>query len=111
MFKKIMTIGFLSLASFNSLCAINLKEKMYFDAEEFEADALGDAFHIHIGNNVWLETNSVHRDGSGMFAYQGSLRRLGHNAEYEKKWKCPYCYHYWPLGRGCGNSECPSRYK
>jgi len=87
-------------------------DKMYIDADEFSANTKGDAFHIHIGHNVWLVTNSVHRDSRGMFSYECNVRKnmKGVHLEYEKTWKCPYCYNYWPLGIPCKNKDCPSRY-
>jgi hypothetical protein len=36
--------------------------KMYFDVQDMPIDE--DAFHIRVGNNEWLITNSVHRDAS-----------------------------------------------
>ena len=88
-------------------------EKMYIDESDLSVN--GDAFHIHIGHNVWLMTNTVHRDSSGLYTFEGNLNRsitgtrMGDG--YERKWKCPYCYHYWAIGTACQNSSCPSRYK
>lgn len=96
-----------------SLSAIEISEKMYINDDEFSTKTEGDAFHIHIGNNVWLVTNTVHRDSTGLFAYECNLSRSmsGVKLEYVKQWKCPYCYHYWPIGQACGNKDCPSKYK
>ena len=91
----------------------NLPEKVYIDDDEFKANTQGDAFHIHLGNNVWLVTNTVHRDSSGLYSYECNIKRHmdGKQFQYEKKWKCPYCYQYWPVGKPCANKECPSKYR
>lgn len=90
-----------------------IQEKMYIDDEEFEFDGEGDEFHIHIGDNIWLVTNTIHRDSTGLFADESSLKRAMQNGsmEYERKWKCPYCHQYWPIGTACQNKDCPSKYK
>ena len=84
--------------------------KMYIDEDELAVK--GDAFHIHIGHNVWLVTNTVHRDSTGLYTFDSNLSRFanGPKMEYERQWKCPYCYSYWPIGKSCQNRECPSRY-
>lgn len=112
MLKRIMKLGLLSLICFSSLSALTVHDKMYIDEDEFTTK--GDAFHIHIGHNVWLVTNTVHRDKTGLFAYECNLSRavgLDYQMAYEKQWKCPYCYSYWPIGKPCGNKDCPSKYK
>lgn len=124
MFKAIKMFFFLSMIFLDALPGLNglekvydsydkISEKMYIDNDEFNANTKGDAFHIHIGNNVWLVTNSVHRDSTGIFAYECNLSKTltGLAMEYERKWKCPYCYNYWPIGKPCGNKDCPSKYK
>lgn len=109
MLNKIKKIGLLSMIFMGSLTAGN--EKMYIDEEEFSTQ--GDAFHIHVGNNVWLVTNTVHRDSTGLFTYECNINKSldGSIMAYEKRWKCPYCYNYWPIGKPCGNKDCPSKYK
>lgn len=89
------------------------EDKVYLDADTFQANTKGDEFHIHLGNNVWISTNVVNRDSTGMFTYQRSVRTTynGTNVEYEKNWKCPYCYNYWPIGTACQKVDCPSKYK
>lgn len=114
MLKRIVSFGILSLLCLVSLSAINVHEKMYIDNDEFNTHTKGDSFHIHVGNNIWFMTNTVHRDDTGMFAYECNLIKSigkGYQMEYERKWKCPYCYSYWPIGNPCGNKDCPSRYK
>jgi len=85
-------------------------EKIYIDDDQL--DHKHDAFHIHQGNNVWLETSTVHRDKTGMYTFDSHiLRSKKLSSEYFKRWKCPYCYMYWPLGTACQNPDCPSKYK
>lgn len=92
-----------------SVSAISAAEKIYIDDESL--DYKQDSFHIHIGNNVWLETDTVHRDKSGLYTFDTNLlRSKSIKNEFKKTWKCPYCYQYWPLGTKCQNSECPSKY-
>lgn len=105
MFNKILLF---MLICFGGLHA-GKQEKMYIDEQEFAI--VGDAFHIHIGNNVWLVTETVHRDRSGMFTYQEDITRSQNKNGHVKEWKCPYCYMFWPIGKPCQNEECASRYK
>lgn len=93
--------------------ALNASEKIYIDEEELNTSQ--DAFHIHIGNNVWIETNTVHRDKTGLYTYENNiLSSTDKNTQqfgYQKTWKCPYCYNYWPIGTPCQNPSCPSKYR
>lgn len=114
--NKTIFLMLMLLACFTGLSAMSdrlVGDKMYIDDHEFSAQTTGDAFHIHVGNNVWLVTHSVHRDTRGLFAYECNLSKAmtGHQMSYEKKWRCPYCFTYWPIGTPCQNKECPSRYK
>jgi hypothetical protein len=87
-------------------------DKVYIDEDEL--NLRNDAFHIHIGDNVWIQTNTVHKDMTGLFTFENSIARSlnkSFKSEYEKKWKCPYCYQYWPIGKKCQNEYCPSKYK
>jgi hypothetical protein len=86
-------------------------DKVYIDEEEMKGSE--DSFYIHLGHNTWLHTNTVHRDSTGLYTYQASIAKCMRGAkqvQYEKKWKCPYCYNYWPIGTACQNLDCPSRY-
>ena len=116
MIKKFKTFALLTIMSLCSLSSIHadgftIDDKMYIDEDDFTTK--GDAFHIHIGHNVWLVTSTVHRDKTGLFTYECNINRSlnGHQMAYEKQWKCPYCYSYWPIGKPCGKKDCPSRYK
>jgi len=114
MFRLFLGLS-LILGSFCHAAAFQIKDKMYIDVDSFKANTKGDEFYIHVGNNVWLVTHSIHRDASGVFAYEENLSKTlggpGYKCEYEKKWKCPYCYNYWPIGTACQNKDCPSKYK
>ncbi len=111
MVKIIIRLVMLSIASSGYLSACALSERLYIDEQEFTFS--DDCFHIHIGENVWLETDTVHRDGSGLYTLESDIFRSPSNInmEYERKWKCPYCNKYWPIGQACGNKDCPSKYK
>jgi hypothetical protein len=104
MFKKILSTMILCITT------ISASEKIYIDEDQL--DHKEDCFHIHIGGNVWLETEIIHRDKTGMYTFDSRLLRSKKLAtEYKKTWKCPYCYQYWPIGTACKNPECPSKYK
>jgi hypothetical protein len=85
-----------------------VRDKLYVDVDSFEVGSEGNEFYLHTGNNIWLTTHTLHRDSSGVYAYEQDLK--GIRSDYDKKWKCPYCYQYWPVGKSCGNPDCPSRY-
>lgn len=110
--KMISKIGILSVFLLGSL--LHADEKIYIDGNELNTTQ--DIFRVHIGHNVWIETSTVHRDKSGLFTFDSCISRSAtsagsYRAGYEKSWKCPYCYHYWPIGTPCQNKDCPSRYK
>ncbi len=113
MLKKIIQFSLFSILTLGSISAKDSDEKMYIDDEEFVAHPNRDAFYIHTGNNVWLVTNVVYRDDTGLFTYQCNIHSIGNGfkMEHEKKWKCPYCYQYWPIGKPCANKDCPSKFK
>ncbi len=104
--KKFSLLCLMILAT---MSPINATEKIYIDKDEMKTSQ--DAFHIHLGNNVWIETNTVHRDITGFYTFEGNLAKGAYKGEYKKTWKCPYCYNYWPIGTPCQNKDCPSKYK
>ncbi len=87
-------------------------ERMYVEMEEVNSHQ--SSFHVHIGNNLWIQTNSLHRDPSGLYTYENDISYAWDNETlqmaYEKMWKCPYCFNYWKIGQRCQNSSCPSKY-
>lgn len=111
MLKQFSKLFVLSLMMLSSVSAINASEKMYINDEDL--DYKQDSFRIHTGHNVWIETDTIHRDESGLYTFEDRIVRskVGVKSEYKKKWKCPYCYQYWPIGTACQNEDCPSRYK
>jgi len=106
----VLSFIFFTLHACRADCSVfHTKDRVYIDAESFKANAAGDEFYLHEGHNVWLVTHSIHKDSTGLFAYENTLRVS--NMEYERKWMCPYCYQYWPIGKPCNNPDCPSKYK
>lgn len=113
MFFKYLLFCLLCISPFYGNCAQRGfdETKVYIDEDEMKSTS--DAFYIHLGNNMWMQTNTVHRDSTGLYTYQGCIAKSLANAKtatYEKKWRCPYCYNYWPVGTKCQNAECPSKY-
>lgn len=85
---------------------VSSKERYYIDEEEYSTK--GNAFYIHTGGNVWIMTNSLHRDKTGLFTYTCDIIREGQKNLEERRWGCPYCHEYWPMGQKCDNKDCPS---
>jgi len=88
--------------------SVQADKKMYVDAKEIKSKQ--DAFYLHKGNNMWIQTNKLNRDSSGLFIMESNIKRNPNTSEWEKMWKCPYCYKYWPMGTPCQNSSCPSKF-
>lgn len=111
MLKRFGIFFILSLMMFGSISSIHAYERMYINSDDF--DNSQDSFKIHIGHNVWIETDTVHRDETGLYTFENSIIRskTGNKTDYQKRWKCPYCYQYWPIGTACQNKDCPSKYK
>lgn len=114
--KRLMKLLLLSSFMLSGLCygsVFQSQDRIYLDSDDFNSNEESDEFHIHIGENVWLVTNTIHRDSTGIFAFDSSVRRSIKDSkrEYERKWKCPYCYNYWPIGTACQKVDCPSKYK
>ena len=83
---------------------LDASSKIYIDS--IDANPIENAFMIHQGHNEWISVTTLHKDLSGLYAYEDDII----NAEYQKSWKCPYCYQYWPIGTACQNAACPSKY-
>ncbi len=88
-------------------------ERLYIDEQEF--DTSHHSFHIHMGHNRWMRTNSVHSDASGLYTFESEIHQ-----QFDKDlnklvsatdWKCPYCFHWWPDNTSCQNARCPSKFK
>lgn len=101
-------------STFSYAAVFHSGDKVYIDPDSFKANTKGDEFYIHTGHNIWLVTHTINRDATGLFSYESNLSRSmepGQKADYVKRWKCPYCYSYWPIGTPCQNPDCPSKYK
>ena len=116
--KMFLTAAILCGSFCFSAESTSFDERIYIDDEEFCCEQ--DCFWIHEGNNVWVRTDTVHRDHTGLFTHECSIARfvdkttpkpIHQKPTYEKSWKCPYCYTYWPIGKACENANCPSKYK
>ena len=83
-------------------------EKIYIDIDDLSyAD---ETFHIHEGENIWIQSNVIHSEPRGFYIYESDIVK-SHEGAYEKKWRCPYCNSHWPIGTPCQNPNCPSKYK
>lgn len=101
-------IKFLALALIT--CSSVNAQRIYISDEDLECSH--DRFRIHRGNNMWIETETIHRDETGLYTLENSIiLDQGKQGEYQQRWKCPYCYQYWPIGKACQNKDCPSKYK
>lgn len=79
-----------------------------------ELDINQEKFLIHIGNNTWIETDSIFKDYTGTYTLECNILKSCKDSptmEYKRTWKCPYCHQNWPIGIKCQNEECPSKYK
>jgi hypothetical protein len=111
MLKTIKILAYISLVFLSPLSAMKFDDKMYLNEDEVKTSY--DRFHIHIGENVWIETNALNRDQFGLFTFNSNIASIENsplNAEYVKKWRCPHCNKYWPIGIRCQNTDCPSKY-
>jgi hypothetical protein len=108
MIRKLLCLSIVLSASLSTAYA---SDKMYID--DAELNCKHNTFRIHVGHNEWVKTHTIHRDETGLYTFENDLfRDLGVTSMgYEKEWKCPYCHQYWPIGKPCSNSSCPSRYR
>lgn len=79
------------------------RAKLYLDSKDIEI--ANNAIYIHLENN-WIEASVMRTDQQGCYIFENDITTCG--IEIEKKWKCPYCYRWWPLGQKCQNPECPT---
>ena len=89
-----------------------LEDRIYIDEQEMTA--MDDAFFIHMGDNTWIQTGAICKDKQGTYIYRSAIvcsENQRNVTDYEKTWKCPYCYRYYPVGKPCDNKDCPSRYR
>ncbi len=107
-FRKLQGLLFLvCLYSFADLSALQLYQKqqakIYFNVHELEIS--DNTIYVHQGDNL-IETNAIYSDQAGMYFFENDITKT--ETAYEKKWKCPYCFHWWEYGQKCQNPECPS---
>lgn len=93
----------LSAAYVNDSLAPRYQAKVYFESNDLEiAD---NVISIHLENN-FVETNVIRTDQQGLYIFENDITDCG--IAREKKWKCPYCNYWWPIGQKCHNPECPT---
>lgn len=93
----------LSAAYVNDSPDPKYQAKLYFDSNDLEIS--DNVIYIHLENNL-IETNILRTDQQGIYIFEDDITNYG--VEREKKWKCPYCHHWWPVGQRCQNPECPT---
>jgi hypothetical protein len=77
--------------------------KLYIDANNLEiAD---NVIYVHLEDNC-IATKAVRADQYGCYIFESDITDYG--ISREKKWKCPYCHRWWPIGERCQNPECPT---
>lgn len=92
----------LSATSVNDSCA-SYQAKLYFNSNDLEIS--DNVIYIHLENNL-IETSVIRTDQQGFYIFENDITNYAF--EREKKWKCPYCHHWWPIGQRCQNPECPT---
>jgi len=90
---------------------LNASHRLYFNIEEMGTER--GIYYIPSGQGIWVESYQVHQDETGYYVLESDLVSPEDaellNPELAKTWKCPYCYHYWPIGVWlCPNKDCPS---
>ncbi len=105
------TLFYFTAAFLSCITSMSATDKMYIDTKELNYDY--NTFRIHVGENNWIQTPTVHRDETGLYTFESDILKDIYKPKmgYEKTWKCPYCFRYWPIGKSCQNSECPSKYR
>ncbi len=93
----------LSAAHISDSSAPSYQAKLYFDSNDLEIS--DNVIYVHLENNL-IETSSIRTDQQGFYIFESDITNYG--TEREKKWKCPYCHHWWPSGQRCQNPECPT---
>ena len=107
-------IVFFILACNTCFASTKFPEKMYVDVEQM--DVMNGQIYIHLDHNNWIHAKCIGKDKEGMYVTESNIVKSSQSSnsqpsfEYERTWKCPYCYHYWPIGKSCQNESCPSKY-
>jgi len=115
MLKKLFFSCLILTGCINATHALTIdsEEEFYIDDDEIASNTVGDAFHIHIGNNIWLISDFDPRNANNLFTNKCNVNQSNNLSKvaYERKWKCPYCHGYWPIGKACQDPNCPSKYR
>lgn len=101
-----------SLCVFASMSAIHTSDKrVYLDMQDM--DMTDHRFHIHVGDNEWVETDALFCDPIGIYTLESNIIQGADfwGTSYEQTWQCPYCHYVWPKNVSCQNKDCPSKYK
>lgn len=74
----------------------------------------GSAF-LKLDENYYALLPSIYEDDFGYFIFINNRNLLEIDEisdkklkKPEKKWQCPYCYHWYKFGEKCTNLECPT---
>ncbi len=94
--------SFLS-AAYDNDSPPTFSEKLYVDSKNVEITDNG--IYIHLENHL-IETSVIRTDQHGFYIFENDITKCA--VEIEKKWKCPYCFFWWPIGLKCQNEECPT---
>lgn len=99
-----------SLMLISCAYASDTTDRVYIDEKELEIGE--DCFYIHTGENMWIKTQALTRDATGLYIME-TMSELDcpNEAGYVRHWKCPYCNYYWEEGKPCTNPKCPRLYK
>ena len=111
MSNKLKIFLFLCCMVCFSLSAFSAPDRYYID--ENELDCSQARFKIHTGHNMWIETEALYSDNTGLYTMESQILRhttRDGNVAYVRQWKCPYCHYMWDEGKPCSNPDCPSRY-
>lgn len=93
----------LSADHVNESTDLGYQAKLYFDSNNLEISA--NVIYIHLEDNL-IATNVLRTDQQGLYIFETDITH--YEMASEKKWRCPYCYHWWPIGQRCQNKNCPT---
>lgn len=93
----------LSAAHASESTDLRYQAKLYFDSSNLEIS--DNVIYIHLEDNL-IATNVLRTDQQGFYIFETDI--TDYEMAREKMWKCPYCYHWWPIGQRCQNPECPT---
>lgn len=95
----------LSTACVSDSSTSTYQAKLYFNTNDLEiAD---NVIYIHL-ENTWIETKVIRTDQEGLYIFENDITDSSVGREREQRWKCPYCYSWWPIGQKCKNPDCPT---